>query len=67
MLKFEAYSTITNIQTGEFERMAVYNEFDELVAFIINTGKGYLVSSVGAPTFEQLAKDFGVSKTTIIK
>lgn len=66
MLRFEAHKNLRNAITGECNRIVVYSEAGDPVAFVIQVNDGvYITSNIGNSDFEDLLHAFSIDKLKI--
>jgi len=66
MLRFEAHKNLRNVTTGECNRIVVYSEAGDPVAFVIQVNDGvYVASNIGNDDFDGLLHAFSIDKLKI--
>ncbi len=66
MLRFEAHKNLKEAITGECNRIVIYSESGDPVAFVIQVNDGvYITSNIGNSDFEGLLHALSVDKLKI--
>ena len=66
MLIYKAHNNLRDCKTGKCNRIVVYNENGDPVAFVIQVGADkYLTANIGDKNFKGLLDSFSISKLDI--